>query len=100
MGTGFEKNKFSFAELTENESGKTSMSSFIGGIFGIIVALGFLSCIIGWWFKMPLLIEMTDRILQLALLVTALLGIKKIAGSIAAGKTGSNINIDTTDTTK
>ena len=49
---------------------------------------------------MPLLIEMTDRILQLALLVTALLGIKKIAGSIAAGKTGSNINIDTTDTTK
>lgn len=78
----YEKSKFRFSETFNNSTGKTSGSGFIGVIMGIIAIASFISVLVGWWLNKANVLEMIDKVLQLALLSTALLGVRRFSGKI------------------
>ncbi len=85
-GSGYNKSKFRFSETFNNTDGKTSGSGFMGVIAGLTFVLGSLVLIAGWWFGKPNVLEMFDKILQIGLLSSVLLGVRKISGTINNNK--------------
>jgi hypothetical protein len=78
--------KITLLDLIRNNDGKLSGSGTTGFIMGIISCLSFIFVMIGWWFNKPLTLEISEKVLQLALLSTVLLGVRKFAGSIGNNK--------------
>jgi hypothetical protein len=91
MSMGFDKSKFKFSETFNNGDGKTSGSGFIGVLMGMIVIIGFLSGLVGWWAGKPQVLEILDKVLQLGLLAAGLLGVRKLSGVLTAGKNGVGV---------
>jgi hypothetical protein len=90
MAMGYDKSKFRFSETFNNSNGKTSGSGFIGVITGILTTVAFSVAMVGWWVGKPDILDIFDKILQLGLLSAALLGVRKISGTLinSKGKTG------------
>ena len=79
----FNPKKFVFHEMFMNSNGKQSGSGFVGVIMALVAILSFITIMVGWWLSKPLVIEMSEKILQLALLSTALLGVRKVSNNKA-----------------
>lgn len=88
----YDGSKFRFSETFNNSNGKTSGSGFIGVIMGLTSILAFISVIVGWWLNKPDVIEIFEKVLQLALLSAALLGVRKFTGSLMSSKGKSSVS--------
>lgn len=101
----FDKNKFSFKELTMNENGKSSGSGFIGVILGLLAIASFGAVMVGYFLKLPETVSVMEEILQIIMAVTVLLGVRKVSGDFREAKlssstsTSSNTNTMTQTTT-
>jgi len=82
----YNKSEFRFSETFNNSNGKTSGSGFIGVILGILTAASFSVAMAGWWVGKPDILDIFDKILQLGLLSTALLGVRKVSGMLGNSK--------------
>jgi hypothetical protein len=76
----FNKDKFSFIELTMNSNGKQSGSGFIGVIMGLTAVAAFIAGVVGWYLGNGNIIEYFDKVLQLGGLSALLMGVRKAAG--------------------
>jgi hypothetical protein len=92
--TNNHKSKFKLSEIFNNSDGKSSGSGFISIIFGLISSLAFILVMIGWWFNKPNTIEISEKVLQLMLLTTSLLGVRKFTGVMSGNKNSTNITND------
>ncbi len=75
------KSRFSISETFNNKDGKTSGSGFIGVILGLTTAAGFLTGIVGWWLEKPEALDLISKIIQLGVIASSLLGVRKISGN-------------------
>ena len=82
----FDASKFTWHELITNHNGKQSGSGFIGVLMGILTIASFSVAMLGWWLGKPDILDIFDKILQLGLLSAALLGIRKVSGSLGTNK--------------
>jgi hypothetical protein len=81
MAMGYDKSKFRFSETFNNTDGKTSGSGFIGVMMGLTATASFVAVLVGWWLGKPDVLDLFDKVLQLGLLSTALMGVRKISGT-------------------
>jgi hypothetical protein len=72
-----DKTKFNFAEVFNNENGKTSGSAFIGIYLGLIAGMSFLGAMVAYFMKQPNVLEVMGKILTLVAFACALLGVRK-----------------------
>ena len=86
---GFDKNRFTFRELTMNQDGKQSGSGFIGVYLGLISGIMALGSMVGYFIKIPNTIEFMGQILQLIAAATILLTARKLSGDYLARKNGN-----------
>ena len=84
----FDKNKFSFKELTMNANGKQSGSGFIGVITGLIACTGILATMVGYFLNLPNTLEVMGILLKLFGIVALLLGVRKVSSIF--GNNGDN----------
>lgn len=91
---GYNKSKFRLSEIFNNTDGKTSGSATVGVIMGLISIIAFIFVMIGWWINKPYNLEVFEKVLQLALLSTALLGVRKFSGAITGSKTSNKVEND------
>jgi hypothetical protein len=75
----YDGTKFKFTETFNNPDGKTSGSSFIGVHLGLVAIFGTIAGIIGWYFQKADTMIFIDRMLQVGLLSSVLLGARKVA---------------------
>jgi hypothetical protein len=80
MSTSYKKG-FSLSETTENSSGKSSGSGFIGVLIGLLTGVFILLLMYGYLFQIPHTLEFFDKVLQLGFLAGVLLGVRKAAAS-------------------
>jgi hypothetical protein len=92
-----DKSKFKFSETFNNSSGKTSGSGFVGVITGLLTVVAFAVAMVGWWMGKPNILEVFDKILQMGLLSTALLGIRKVSGVLSNGRGKNELGISGED---
>jgi len=78
---GFNKNKFSFRELTMNSNGKQSGSGFLGVLSGLVGLFSFVALTFGYFFQLPNTLEMMTNVILLMGISSTLLGIRKISGN-------------------
>lgn len=70
---------FKFSETFNNPDGKTSGSSFIGVLLGLLSMLAFILGIVGWFLELENVMEYLDHVLQFGFLSATLLGVRKVA---------------------
>jgi hypothetical protein len=87
----YDKSKFRFSETFNNSDGKTSGSAFVGVIMGLAATLAFIVILVGWWLGKPDVLDVFDKSLQLGLLSTALMGVRKVTGALSNGKNKTGI---------
>lgn len=90
----YEKSKFRFSEVFNNTDGKTSGSAFLGIVMGIATTISFLIILAGWWIGKSDVLSVFDKSLQLGILGAALLGIRKVSGSLSNSKSKASIDVD------
>jgi len=78
--------KFVFSETFTNENGKTSGSGFVGVVLGMVAAISFIIAMVGYLFKFPETIPVMEKIIEIIMAVTVLLGVRKVSGDLLTTK--------------
>ena len=94
----YEKSKFRFSETFNNSNGKTSGSGFIGVIMGLVSVLGFIVGLIGFFLGLQDMVTVLEASLQLGLLSSVLMGVRKASGMFS--KSEQKIEIEKKDKDK
>jgi len=94
----FDKNKFTWKELTMNQDGKQSASGFIGVYLGIIAGASFIGTMFGYFLKIPGTVEVMNNIIQLVFATSLLLGVRKAGDFMRRRGRNSESSSETTTT--
>ena len=83
----FDSTRFKWHEIFSNSDGKSSGSAFLGIILGMVTAVSFLACMIGWFLDKTSVIDVMEEVILLAGISSTLLGVRKIFGARKDGTT-------------